>query len=143
MSNDKRGEIEFLSELVHKAYCKSYRIKHGKDYWTDGDYNKLTEEDKNYDRATVKVVLDACKLAHDAEIKRIREELSEERIAKSLYMTKPLEVWEKENQRFEVIEWEELKEHDEEIYNGILELAKSIHRLIAEALGKGKENARV
>jgi hypothetical protein len=55
--------IEELSELVHKAYCKSYQIKHGKDYWTGGDYNKLTEEDKNYDRATVKVVIDACAIA--------------------------------------------------------------------------------
>ena len=50
-------DVEPLSEAVHKAYCK-YHIEHkGEEYWTKGDYNKLNEEGKEYDRRTVKAVL--------------------------------------------------------------------------------------
>ena len=55
--------IEKLSENVHKAYCKEYKKQHGKDYWTKGDYTKLTEETKNFDRKIVKVLLKAIKEA--------------------------------------------------------------------------------
>ena len=50
-------KIELLSEAVHKAYCKCYERKHGKPYWTNGDYSKLDDETKGFDRATVHAVL--------------------------------------------------------------------------------------
>ena len=55
--------IEKISEKVHKAYCKEYKKQHGKDYWTKGDYSKLTEETKDFDRKIVKVLLKAIKEA--------------------------------------------------------------------------------
>jgi 3-keto-L-gulonate-6-phosphate decarboxylase len=49
--------IEKICEQVHKAYCK-YHLEHkGTEYWTGGDYSKLTEEGKEYDRRTVRAVL--------------------------------------------------------------------------------------
>lgn len=57
MSAEGEFNIEKICEAVHKAYCK-YHIEHkGKEYWTKGDYNKLNEEGKEYDRRTVKAVL--------------------------------------------------------------------------------------
>ena len=56
--------IEKISELVHKAYCKQYLIKIGKEYWTKGDYSLLDEETKEYDRVTVRAVLDALGIKH-------------------------------------------------------------------------------
>ncbi|KKN78827.1 hypothetical protein LCGC14_0345990 [marine sediment metagenome] len=55
----KTEEIERISEVVHKAYCKQYEIKHGKPYWTNGDYSLLDEPTKEFDRATVRAVLEA------------------------------------------------------------------------------------
>jgi hypothetical protein len=52
-------DIEDICEKVHKAYCK-YHLEHkGEEYWTKGDYSKLTEEGKEYDRRTVRAVLEA------------------------------------------------------------------------------------
>ena len=49
--------IESLAEVVHKAYCEQI-IKDGKEpYWTGGDYGKLNEATKEYDRVTVRAVL--------------------------------------------------------------------------------------
>jgi len=50
-------DIEELAALVHKAYCEEYELKHGVPYWTNGDYNKLDEKVKSYDRATVRAVI--------------------------------------------------------------------------------------
>ena len=51
--------VEVLSREVHKAYCDE-RIRQGKPpYYTGGDYNKLDEETKDFDRATVRAVLRA------------------------------------------------------------------------------------
>lgn len=50
-------DIEKIAERVHKAYCEEYKKQKGKDYWTKGDYLKLTEKTKDYDRKTVKAVL--------------------------------------------------------------------------------------
>lgn len=52
-------DIERISEAVHKAYCEQYKKKHGKEYWTKGDYSLLNEETKEYDRVTVRAVLEA------------------------------------------------------------------------------------
>ena len=52
-------DIEAISEAVHKAYCNE-RIRQGREpYWTGGDYSKLDEATKDYDRATVRAVLKA------------------------------------------------------------------------------------
>lgn len=55
-------DIERISEAVHKSYCKQYKIKHGKEYWTGGDYSKLDEETKEFDRATVRAVIKALEV---------------------------------------------------------------------------------
>ncbi len=55
------NEIERISEIAHKSYCEQYKIKHGKEYWTKGDYSLLDEETKEFDRATVRAVLQASK----------------------------------------------------------------------------------
>jgi hypothetical protein len=52
-------DMEFVCEQVHKAYCKYHLENKGIEYWTKGDYNKLTDDGKEYDRRTVKAVLEA------------------------------------------------------------------------------------
>ena len=52
-------DVESICEKVHKAYCKYHLENKGTEYWTKGDYSLLTEEDKEYDRRTVRAVLDA------------------------------------------------------------------------------------
>ena len=51
--------LELISEEVHKAYCIQYEAKKGEPYWTGGDYSKLDEATKEYDRVTVRAVLRA------------------------------------------------------------------------------------
>jgi hypothetical protein len=43
-------DIEELSAEIHKCYCRTYEKNHGKPYWTNGDYSKLDEPTKDYDR---------------------------------------------------------------------------------------------
>lgn len=50
--------VEQLARIVHKAYCKEYERQKGEPYWTDGDYDKLDEATKEFDRVTVRAVLD-------------------------------------------------------------------------------------
>jgi hypothetical protein len=47
---DELEEIESVSAEIHKCYCRAYERRFGKPYWTNGDYSKLDEETKNYDR---------------------------------------------------------------------------------------------
>ncbi len=58
---DKEELIEKLSEEVHKAYCRYCVEVKGEEYWTKGDYNKLTEIVKEADRFTVRAVLKKLK----------------------------------------------------------------------------------
>lgn len=44
---------EALAEEVHKIYCALYFKDHGTPYWTEGDYSKLDERTKQYDRDIV------------------------------------------------------------------------------------------
>ena len=53
--------LEELSEAVHKAYCQYCIDVKGEEYWTKGDYSKLSEEVKEADRYTVKAVLQQLK----------------------------------------------------------------------------------
>jgi len=50
---DHKSRAEKLSAEVHQVYCKAYEKRFGKPYWTGGDYTKLKEESKDYDRAFV------------------------------------------------------------------------------------------
>lgn len=57
--NLEEKDIESLAELVHKAYCKEYERQHGGSYWTGGDYSRLSEDTKEFDRVTVRTILKA------------------------------------------------------------------------------------
>ena len=46
-------EFENLAAEVHKLYCAQYLLDNGKEYWTGGDYSKLDEKTKQYDRNIV------------------------------------------------------------------------------------------
>lgn len=52
----KMKVTEAMCAKVHQAYCEKYKKKHGKTYWTGGDYSKLDEETKDFDRATAQAV---------------------------------------------------------------------------------------
>ncbi len=43
-------ELEKVSAEIHKCYCRAYERRFGKPYWTNGDYSKLDEPTKDYDR---------------------------------------------------------------------------------------------
>ena len=43
-------ELEKLSEKIHKLYCEQYLKDNDEPYWTHGDYSKLDEKTKEYDR---------------------------------------------------------------------------------------------
>ena len=51
--------MEYICEQVHKAYCRYKKEETGEDYWTKGDYSLLKEEGKEYDRRTVRAVIQA------------------------------------------------------------------------------------
>lgn len=53
-------DMEKLAEKVHQVYCEHYKKVHqGEEYWTRGDYSKLTELDKEYDRVVIRAVIEA------------------------------------------------------------------------------------
>lgn len=45
-----RLDREELSAEIHKCYCRAYERRFGKPYFTNGDYSKLDEPTKDYDR---------------------------------------------------------------------------------------------
>ena len=47
---NEEKEVEIISAEIHKCYCRAYERRFGKPYWTNGDYSKLDEPTKNYDR---------------------------------------------------------------------------------------------
>lgn len=57
----KKDLVEKLSKEVHKAYCQYCLDIKGKEYWTGGDYSKLSDSVKEADRYTVRAVLKALK----------------------------------------------------------------------------------
>lgn len=59
--------VERCAEKVHQSYCSYYEQVHGKPYWTKGDYSKLSEEVKEFDRASVRAALDASGLREIVE----------------------------------------------------------------------------
>ena len=63
-------DIEALSAETHKIYCEAYQKRHGKPYWTNGDYSKLDEETKEYDRHFVRWAITRFALARDVVLKK-------------------------------------------------------------------------
>jgi hypothetical protein len=59
----KMGDVEEYAVLAHQAYCQSYLAHKGEPYWTRGDYFKLDETYKGYDRRMAKAVIDAYRRA--------------------------------------------------------------------------------
>ena len=57
----KTAEFEKLAEKVHKVYCEQYLKDNGKPYWTEGDYSKLDEKTKQYDRNIVELMISYAK----------------------------------------------------------------------------------
>ena len=51
-------DIEALSAEIHKCYCRAYERRFGKPYWTGGDYSKLEEVTKDYDREMARWVME-------------------------------------------------------------------------------------
>lgn len=45
--------LEEKAAKIHQIYCVQYEKEHGKPYWTGGDYSKLDEAAKEYDRNIV------------------------------------------------------------------------------------------
>jgi len=58
---EKPVDVEAIAEKVHIAYCEQYKRRKGEPYWTNGDYSKLDEATKEYDRVTVHAVLAALR----------------------------------------------------------------------------------
>lgn len=63
-------ETEALSEKIHHLYCAQYEKDHGEPYWTNGDYSKLDERTKEYDRNIARFI--------NHQLQKAREELLEE-----------------------------------------------------------------
>lgn len=71
--------MEKLAEEVHHIYCEQYEKDHGKPYWTNGDYSKLDERVKEYDRNIVRWAMKLLDEESGRIIKRA-EESSEKRV---------------------------------------------------------------
>jgi len=55
----EQQDIEKLSEKVHKAYCLYCKEIKGEEYWTKGDYSKLSDKVKEADKYTVRAILNS------------------------------------------------------------------------------------
>jgi len=49
--------VEALAQLIHKAYCNYCLEIKGEDYWTRGDYNKLSDIEKEADRYIARSII--------------------------------------------------------------------------------------
>ena len=54
----EESELERLSRDIHYLYCTQYVKDHGEPYWTNGDYSKLDERTKEYDRNIARFILE-------------------------------------------------------------------------------------
>lgn len=64
-------ETEALSEKIHHLYCAQYEKDHGEPYWTNGDYSKLDERTKEYDRNIARFIHHQLQKARTEERERI------------------------------------------------------------------------
>ena len=60
--------FELIAEQIHKVHCRAYTKIIGLPYWTGGDYSKLDELTKDYDRAFARW--------HLAQIESLKAELA-------------------------------------------------------------------
>ena len=67
-------DIEFICAKVHEAYCIYHEERTGKEYWTKGDYFLLKEDSKEYDRRTVKAVLESITNLYASKLSQERLE---------------------------------------------------------------------
>lgn len=65
-------ETEALSEKIHHLYCAQYEKDHGEPYWTNGDYSKLDERTKEYDRNIARFIHHQLQKAREEERRLIR-----------------------------------------------------------------------
>lgn len=49
--------LEVLSAVIHQIYCDQYLKDHQVPYWTGGDYSKLDEKTKEYDRNIARFIM--------------------------------------------------------------------------------------
>lgn len=54
LNQNNEPDMEMLAAEVHGVYCTQYEAKHGKAYWTMGNYDLLDEDTKEFDRAIVR-----------------------------------------------------------------------------------------
>lgn len=75
MSDDM---LEIVSAEIHKCYCRMYEKRFGKPYWTNGDYSKLDEPTKNYDREMARWHIAQCEKLEkeNAELKKRVEDIT-------------------------------------------------------------------
>ena len=68
-------EIEKVSAEIHKCYCRAYEKMFGNPYHTEGDYSKLDEPTKDYDREMARWHLEQITVLR-TQLERYREALS-------------------------------------------------------------------
>lgn len=72
MTNETQSEdIEKLSEKIHHLYCAQYEKDHGNPYHTGGDYSKLDERMKEYDRNIARFITQLLKAERERIINTI------------------------------------------------------------------------
>ncbi len=57
------ADVETLSAEIHTLYCRQYEAEHGMPYWSMGDYAKLDERTKEYDRNIARFIIARCESA--------------------------------------------------------------------------------
>lgn len=67
---ESEAMVESISAEVHKCYCRAYERRFGEPYWTGGDYSKLDEPTKDYDREMARYLIAALKAAKMEERER-------------------------------------------------------------------------
>lgn len=84
MTHTWREDVEKLSAEIHKCYCRAYERRFGKPYWTGGDYSKLEEAVKDYDREMAKFMLAALEQVRadaDRDLNMLRQSSLEKQTA--------------------------------------------------------------
>jgi hypothetical protein len=52
-TDEEMDRREAMAHEVHIVYCMQYMLNEGKPYWTNGDYSRLENKVKDFDRALV------------------------------------------------------------------------------------------
>lgn len=65
--------VEIISSEIHKCYCRVYERRFGKPYWTNGDYSKLDELTKDYDREMAEFIIQDRRRIVEPLIRELKE----------------------------------------------------------------------